>query len=113
MFWDSQAFFLSLQPNWKKWQKVWEIRIKYYTPRTNTQQPDVDVACIIEKFNPKKKLGESQISTIGVSPMFCLEIIDLYRQCNEPSSAVIKTADASDHATESLRKLIALEHLNS
>ncbi len=107
MFWDTKRFLKSLQPNWKKWQKVWKNHIKYYTPRTKPQQPDVDVAGIIEKWNTKRKANESQIATISVSPMFGLDIVDLYTQCNESynPTAPIKTADAAT----SLRKLVALE----
>jgi hypothetical protein len=106
-FWDTQPFLKSLQPNWKKWQKVWKIRIKYYTPRTKPQQPDVDVAGIVEKWNTKRKANESQIATISVSPMFGPDIVDLYTQCNESynPTAPIKTADAA----ASLRKLVALD----
>jgi hypothetical protein len=106
-FWDTQPFLKPLLPNWKKWQKVWKNRITNYTPRTKPQQPNVDVASIIEKWNTKRKTGESQIETISVSPMFGPEIVDLYRQCNESysPSAPIKTADAA----QSLRKLVALD----
>jgi hypothetical protein len=75
-FWDTQPFLKSLLPNWKKWQKVWKNRITHYTPRTKPQHPDVDVAGIIQKWNAKKKSGESQIETVAVSPMFGPEIFD-------------------------------------
>lgn len=106
-FWDTQPFLKSLLPNWKKWQKVWKNRITHYTPRTKPQHPDVDVAGIIQKWNAKKKSGESQIETVAVSPMFGPEIVDQYRQLNESysSSAPIKTTDAA----QSLRKLVALD----
>jgi hypothetical protein len=42
-------------------EEVAESRIKCYTPQAKSQQEDLDVAGIIEKFNPKKKQGESQI----------------------------------------------------
>ncbi len=67
----------------------------------------MNVTGIIQKWNTKKRKDESQIETIEVSPMFGLEIVDLYRQCNESysPSAPIKTADAA----QSLRKLVALD----
>jgi hypothetical protein len=67
----------------------------------------VDVAGINEKRNSKKKESESQSATISVSPMFGLDIVDLYRQCNESYNPAlpIKTADAA----ESFRKLVALD----
>ncbi len=67
----------------------------------------MDVASIIEKWNPKRKANESQIATNSVSPMFGPDIVDLYTQCNESynPAAPIKTADAAT----SLRKLAALE----
>jgi hypothetical protein len=67
-FWDTQPFLKSLLPNWKKWQKVWKNRITHYTPRTKPQHPDVDVAGIIQKWNAKKKSGESQIETVADRP---------------------------------------------
>ncbi len=36
---------------------------------------------IFDKWNPKKGCAESQITTISVSPMIGLEIVDQYRQC--------------------------------
>jgi hypothetical protein len=53
-FWDTQAFLKSLLPNGKKWQKVWKNCITNYPPRTKPQQPDVDVAGIVQKWNAKK-----------------------------------------------------------
>ncbi len=69
-FWDTQPLLKSLLPNWKKWQKVWKNSITNYTPLTKPQQPDVDVAGIIQEWNAKKKSGESQIETVAVLPNF-------------------------------------------
>jgi hypothetical protein len=48
-FWDTQPFLKSLLPNWKKWQKAWKYCMTNYTPQTKQQQPDVNVAGIIQK----------------------------------------------------------------
>jgi hypothetical protein len=106
-FWDTQPFLKSLQPNWNKWHNAWKNRIKHYTPRTKPQQADVDVKGIIEKWNPKKPKGGSQVTTTLVSPMFGPDVVDQYRECNDSHTptAPIKTADAA----EALRKLVALD----
>ncbi len=63
---------------------------------------------MIEKWNPKKKIGESQTTTIKMSPMFGEEVVAMYKQCcNEsynPTPAIKST-----EAAESLRKLVALD----
>ncbi len=106
-FWDIQPMIRSLQPNWKRWQKAWRNRIKYYTPRTDPPKEDVELRGMIEKWNPKKKLGEPQTTTIKMSPMFGEEVVAMYKQCNEsynPTPAI-----KSMEAAESLRKLVALD----
>ncbi len=60
-FWDTEPYKKLLLQKWKEWQKVWNNRIKHYTPRVDPQHDDVIIDGIIEKLEMKKPKGETQM----------------------------------------------------
>ena len=97
----------NILPKWKKWQKVWKNRITHYTPRVDPKHSDVEIDGVIENWNPKKAKGESQTTTVKISPLFGPDIVALYSSANSaynPASPIKSAEDA-----DVLRQLVAMD----